>query len=166
MIRLAERIWHRLQGLVRLRRRSEADGEATSALAERRLADLVSDMDVIIWIADAPSGELVHVSGLAEKALGFPLARWLDEPGFPASRIHSDDRDAVAARFAAALREGRVYEAEDRMLAGGARMVPRPGARGGRREGRPVRLRGYMMDITDRKRTELGSRSRPSTGPW
>jgi PAS domain S-box-containing protein len=157
MIRLAERIWHRLQALVRASCRSEGDGEVTSAQAERRLADLVSDMDVIIWIATAPSGELVHVSGLAEKALGFSLARWLDEPGFRASRIHPEDREAVGARFAAALGEGRGYEAEYRMLAADGRSVwfrDRVHVVADA-EGRPVRLRGYMMDITDRKRTEL-----------
>ena len=54
MIRLAQRIWRRFQGLVGAGRRSDGDGEAMSAQAERRLADLVSDMDVIIWIASAP----------------------------------------------------------------------------------------------------------------
>jgi PAS domain S-box-containing protein len=157
MIRLVQRICHRLQALVRASRRSEGNGEATSAQAERRLADLVSDMDVIIWIANAPSGELVHVSGLAEEALGFPLARWLDEPGFRASRVHPDDREAVAACFAAARGEGRGYVAEYRMLAADGRSVwfrDRVHVVADA-EGRPVRLRGYMMDITDRKRTEL-----------
>jgi PAS domain S-box len=128
-----------------------------STQAERRLADLVSDMDVIIWIASAPFGELVHVSGLAEKALGFPLNRWLDEPGFRASRIHPDDREAVGAHFAAALGQGRGYEAEYRMLAADGRSVwfrDRVHVVADA-QGRPVRLRGYMMDITDRKRTEL-----------
>jgi two-component system cell cycle sensor histidine kinase/response regulator CckA len=157
MIRLVQRIWRRFQGLVRAGCRSDGDGEAMSAQAEQRLADLVSDMDVIIWIASAPFGELVHVSGLAEKALGFPLNRWLDEPGFRASRIHPDDREAVGAHFAAALGQGRGYEAEYRMLAADGRSVwfrDRVHVVADA-EGRPVRLRGYMMDITDRKRTEL-----------
>ena len=63
------------------------------------------------------------MSGLAEKALGFPLNRWLDEPGFRASRIHPDDREAVGAHFAAALGQGRGYEAEYRMLAADGRSV-------------------------------------------
>src|ERR1044071_2602284 len=157
MIRLGQRIWHRLQGRVRVSHGSDGDGEAVGAQAERRFADLVSDMGVIVWIADAPSGKLVHVSGLAEKALGFPLDRWLNEPGFPASRIHPDDREGVVARFAAALGQGRGYEAEYRMLAADGRSVWfRDRAHVvADAEGRPVRLRGYMMDITDRKRTEL-----------
>ena len=51
MIRLVQRIWRRFHGLVRAGRPSDGEAEAMSAQAERRLADLVSDMDVIIWIA-------------------------------------------------------------------------------------------------------------------
>ena len=157
MTRVVERIWRRIRGLMRALGRAGVESDDVGAHAERRLNDLVSDMDVIIWVANAPSGEIVHVSGLADRALGFPLDRWLNEPGFRMSRIHPDDREEIDARFAAALREGRGYEAEYRMLAADGRSV-------WFRDrvhvvtdvdGRPERLRGYMMDITDRKGTEL-----------
>lgn len=148
--------WRRIRGLMQGLLRWSVPGwrlRTQAAQAERRLGDLARDMDVIVWVASAPSGAIVYVSELAETTLGFPLHRWLHEPGFRASRIHPHDREQVMGRLAAAASQGRGYDAEYRMLAADGRSV-------WFRDrvhvvtdahGRPLRLRGYLMDITDRK---------------
>jgi two-component system cell cycle sensor histidine kinase/response regulator CckA len=61
--------------------------------AQRRCADIITSVDGIVWEADAQTFRFTFVSAQAERMLGYPLARWLEEPSFWADRIHPEDRD-------------------------------------------------------------------------
>ena len=123
--------------------------------SEQRFRDLVSGIDVIVWEADAELN-FSFVSKRAEEILGFPVERWLSEPGFLSACFHPEDKEMVEAADRAALASGEDYELEYRVLAA---------------DGRPVwfreivrvevgddglvrRLRGVMVDVTAQKRVE------------
>src|SRR5262245_7310277 len=66
---------------------------AEAEKAERRYRDLVEGLDgSIVWEANANTHALTFVSARAEELLGFPTHRWLDEPRFFLTRVHSADR--------------------------------------------------------------------------
>ena len=133
--------------------------------AEQRLRSFVDGLGAILWEADASTFDFSFVSHRAEDVLGYPVQRWIDEPGFWASRIHPADREYTVSYRRVATAEGRDHELEYRMLGADGREVwlqdlvylEVDG------DGRPRRLMGIMVDITQRKRVEhvlLESRER------
>ena len=62
------------------------------------LRELVDGLAVVLWQADARTRRCTFVSAHAERLLGHPVGRWLDEPDFLGSLIHPDDRDEATAR--------------------------------------------------------------------
>src|SRR2546423_112263 len=59
----------------------EREARAAAEVEARRLRGLVRGIDAILWEA-GPDGRYRFVSRRAEELLGYPVARWLDEPGF------------------------------------------------------------------------------------
>src|SRR5207247_1546659 len=57
----------------------ELTARAEAAAFERRFADLVQDLDAIVWEADA-TWRFSFVSQRAEAILGYPVTQWLTEP--------------------------------------------------------------------------------------
>jgi PAS domain S-box-containing protein len=123
--------------------------------AESRYRDLVNSIEGIVWEADATTLRVTFVSQQAERVLGYPAERWLDQSGFWQEHIVADDRaSAIGAREAAAT-EKREQDLEYRMVAADGRTVwLRDLVSVAVEGGNPSRLRGIMMDITDRKRAE------------
>ena len=134
-------------------REQRAAGELQAS--QRSYEDLVNTIDGLVWEQSLPGRQLTFVSKKAEAMLGYPVERWLREPGFWLSHIHPDDR-AVAASYSDAVvaRKGS-GESQYRMLAADGRtiwvrdhysvLVERDQA---------VTLRGVLVDISSLKRTE------------
>jgi len=123
---------------------------------EHRYRGLIDRLDAIFWEADAATFEFTYVSPRAEPLLGYPIERWLDEPGFWATILHPDDRDWVVDCCATATREGRDNDFEYRALAADGRVV-------WLRDmvyleldeaGQARLLKGVMLDITAQKKVE------------
>ncbi|MBI1964411.1 MAG: GAF domain-containing protein, partial [Candidatus Rokubacteria bacterium] len=135
--------------------REQAAREA-SEVSEERYRNLVESLDAIVWEADAATGALSFVSGSTETILGYPVERWLAEPGFVAEHLHPDDREATVALAGLATLAAGNHRLEYRMLAADGRTVwihdtvrvVRDGA------GRARRLRGVKVDITNLKRAQ------------
>jgi two-component system cell cycle sensor histidine kinase/response regulator CckA len=111
---------------------------------------LLEDLDAIVWEADPRTVQFSFVSQKAERLLGYPIARWLDEPGFWANLIHPDDRDRAVSTCAAAVSRVEDHTFDYRVVAANGRTVwirdvvhVTADA-----EGLPSRLRGVMLDIT------------------
>jgi two-component system, cell cycle sensor histidine kinase and response regulator CckA len=120
--------------------------------SEQRFRDLVSGIDVIVWEAD-PDLNFSFVSKRAEDILGYPVERWLAEPGFIIAYLHPDDKARVLAADRGALARGEDYELEYRVLAADGRSVwfreivrVELGD-----DGHVDRLRGVMVDVTAQK---------------
>ncbi len=117
--------------------------------------DLVHDLDAIVWEAETGTWRFTFVSRRAEDILGYPLDRWFGEQDFWVDRIHPADRERALARARAAIRRRRSYQSEYRVVAADGRVrwfrdivrvVTTPGRR--------PRLRGVLVDITERKALE------------
>ncbi|MGH7930107.1 MAG: PAS domain-containing sensor histidine kinase, partial [Candidatus Binatia bacterium] len=88
-----------------------------------------------------------------EKAQRITLKRFLDT-------VHPDDRESTRRAIDRALERGDDYVAEYRVISRDG-VIDWIGARGGiefGENGRPLRMRGIVIDITDRKRAEEAQR--------
>jgi two-component system cell cycle sensor histidine kinase/response regulator CckA len=138
--------------------RQQAVLELRTAVAdsEKRLRDLVESLDAIVWEADARTLQLSFVNRRAEELLGYPVAQWLNAPNFLLDHVHPDDHEEAAAHFRAATTTEEDQTLTYRMLAADGRVVwMRNELRGIRdAEGSIRKLRGLMLDITERKQAE------------
>jgi len=122
---------------------------------ERRYRELVEGLDAIVWEADAQTWQFTFVSKRAEAILGYPVNQWLNEPNFWANHIHANDRDEAVSFCQLATQEGRDHVFEYRMKAAdGSTVWLRDTVTVDGAEGKPVRLKGVMIDITPLKRAE------------
>ena len=122
---------------------------------EEQLAALIHSVDGIVWEADAATFRFTFVSPRAERLLGYPTARWTDEPAFWVDHIHPDDREHASEYCRQCTREKRDHEFEYRMLAAGGRTVwLRDLVTVVVKNDRPVKLCGIMVDITAHKAAE------------
>ena len=123
---------------------------------DHRYRGLIERLDAIFWEADAESFEFTYVSPRAEALLGYPMERWLREPGFWVKILHPEDREWVVESCVRATKEGLDNDFEYRALAADGRVVwlrdmvylEKDEA------GRPRLLRGVMLDVTAQKDVE------------
>jgi len=132
--------------------------------SEERFRDLIQGVDAIVWEADARTRDFTFVSQRAETVLGYPVERWLRERGFWVNHVHVDDREPVATLSGRAVAAGEDHEFEYRAPAADGREVwlrsivhvVKDDA------GRPTRLRGLTVDITESRRAEEALRESES----
>jgi PAS domain S-box-containing protein len=137
--------------LLRREQAARADAEA----AERRLLDLVEGLDAIVWEADAHPFAFTFVSERARRLVGYPVERFLEEPGFWRAVIHPEDRPWVQAFAAAEVAALRDHALEYRVVAADGRTLwMRDTVRVTRAPDGGVHLRGVMVDVTGRRRSE------------
>jgi PAS domain S-box-containing protein len=122
--------------------------------AHTRFAGLVDGLDAIVWEADPDTLALTFVSHRAESLLGHPLRQWLGDGVFWTRLIHPDDREAALAALREHAATGLECRLEYRLTAADGRFVwitnivqPVVNDAGATR-----RLRGLMVDVTERKR--------------
>jgi PAS domain S-box-containing protein len=156
---LRDRAGRRLVGGVAFDMTEQRQADAALRQADQHLRDLIHSLDGIVWEADAQTFEMLFVSNQAERILGYPVARWTEEPGFWASHVHPDDRLWALDFCKRAVAEGRHHEFDYRMIAADGRTVWLHDVVSVVVEnGRPARLRGVMVDISERKQAELALR--------
>jgi PAS domain S-box-containing protein len=128
----------------------------TEALAaQQRFRDLVNSVDGIVWEADARTLVFSFVSDQAERILGYTTEQWLREPTFWRDHVHPDDRDGAVQFCRRATAQQHGHDVEYRMIAADGRIVwVRDRVTVVADGDRPARLRGVMVDVTERKRAE------------
>lgn len=123
--------------------------------SERRYAELIDSLDSIVWEADARTFRFTFVSRQAERILGYPVERWLKEPEFWIEHLHPDDRCQAVSLCRRAVAEKRAHTLEYRMIAAdGHEVWLRDIVTVIVEDGQPVKLRGVMVDLTERKQQE------------
>jgi len=134
----------------------ELSRTTVEALAtQQRFRDLVNSVEGIVWEADAKTRAFSFVSEQAERILGYPAEHWLRHPTFWTDHIHPDDRDWAVRCCHAAETENRSQDFEYRMIAADGRVMWfRDLVSVVVEGGRPARLRGVMIDITERRRAD------------
>jgi PAS domain S-box-containing protein len=119
---------------------------------KRNYESLVNSVDGIVWEADARTLQFTFVSKQAERLLGYPVERWL-EPSFWREHLHQEDRARTVDYCLQATAEGRSHDFDYRMMAADGRAVwVRDIVSVVVEGGKPVALRGIMLDITEQKR--------------
>ena len=138
---------------------ARVDAEA----AQHRFRDLVNSIEGIVWEADAVTFKFLFVSKQAERILGYPIKRWLSEATFWKDHIDPDDREWAVNFCATATAEKRDHDFEYRMIAADGQIVWLRDLVTVVVEGdRATRIRGVMVDITQRKQAEEALRVQAS----
>ncbi|MGZ8717291.1 MAG: PAS domain S-box protein [Gaiellaceae bacterium] len=124
--------------------------------AARLAEELVENLPVGTYIISFSEDIETYISPVAERMLGYPEEMWSDID-FLGSILHPDDRDEimensrrmVAGELDADAREYRVVAADGRTVwvYGAVDFIRSP-------EGIPLYMRGYYIDITERKELE------------
>lgn len=156
--------------LIDITRRRRAEAERAQLLAceqaarlkaeraEQRFRELVNGLtDAIVWECDPKTLNFTFVSQSAERILGYSVEQWQTKPSFWVDIVHPDDRDWVTAFCREEVRQGRDHEFEYRCLTADGRTL-------WLRDrvslvldclGRVQSMRGLMVNITERKQTEI-----------
>ncbi len=123
--------------------------------AESQYKDLVNAIDGIVWEADAGTFAFSFVSKQAERLLGYPVDLWLTVPDFWSKHIHPDDREWAVNFCMQSTKDKQPHEFEYRMIAADGRIVwLRDIVNLVLENGKPVSLRGLMVDITEQKKIQ------------
>lgn len=125
--------------------------------SERWMRELLNGpVDAILWECDAEARYFTFISKSAEQILGYPVETWLNEPFTWANTLHPDDRESTVAFCITETAAGKDHQFEYRCVRPDGRSVwlhdraylVRDA------EGKLSRLRGFMVDITQRKKAE------------
>ncbi len=131
--------------------------------SEEHYRILVESIDVLPWEYDLATRQFTYVGPQALRLMGYPVEEWY-APEFFESHIHAEDRERTLVQCAAATAQGQSHELEYRMISAEGRIVwMRDLVSVIMEEDKPVRLRGFMVDITARKQEHealIGSEAR------
>jgi len=137
---------------ITVRRRAER----RAALAEQRYRDLVELVPVVVYRATAAdTAETSYVSPQIERLLGYTPEEWLAERGMWRRHLHPEDRPWITAAIERAVREGREFSLEYRMVRRDGSIVwVQDWGRVRTDESEGTFIHGVMLDITERKEAE------------
>lgn len=123
--------------------------------SQDRYYALMNSVDGIVWEADAQSFAFSFVSEQAERMLGYPAERWINEPDFWEQHIYEEDRSRAVNYCLTATAEGKSHQFEYRMIAADGRILwLRDIVAVIMEDSKPIRLSGIMVDITEQKKME------------
>lgn len=119
--------------------------EETLRKSQQRYEQLVNSIDGIVWEGDAYTFNYRFVSQQAERLLGYPVERWLNEPTFWSDHIHPEDREWAINFCVLSTAQKKDHVFEYRMIAADGRVVwLRDIVTVIVEKDRPVMLRGVM----------------------
>jgi len=123
--------------------------------SQQRIESLINTIDGIVWEADYNSYEFTFVNKKAEDITGYPVAEWLYDAAFWAEKIHPDDRERAVSFCKENAQVRPQYDFEYRMIAkDGSIIWLRDIVNVVYQDGKPVSLKGIMIDITKNKESE------------
>lgn len=143
-------------------RTEQVVSQRTSQLksSEEKFSSLVNQVNGIVWEADPKTFAFSFVSKQAERLVGYSCDEWTNDPNFWSERLHPDDRDRVVRYCRESTERGESHDFEYRIKARDGRYVWLQDFVTVQSEnGKPAVLRGLMIDITDRKRSEAELRA-------
>lgn len=116
---------------------------------------LVQSLQAVLWEADPQTFRFLYVSPQAESLLGYPVTHWMEQPDFWIAHIHPEDRDQAVAYCRKATDQCENHDFTYRMIRSDGKIVwvrdivtvvPDE-------QGRPHRLRGLLLDVTEEHET-------------
>ncbi|HJU62701.1 MAG TPA: PAS domain S-box protein [Candidatus Binatia bacterium] len=122
--------------------------------SELNFRSLLETTAAVPWQADAESWIFTYVGPQAVRLLGYPLEQWY-EKNFWVSHLHPDDKEFAVNTCLAFSKSAEDFEFEYRMIdSSGETVWVHDIVKCEHRDGKPVKLRGFMLDISERKRAE------------
>ena len=122
--------------------------------SEQNFRRLVETTAAVPWLADVETWVFTYVGPQAVRLLGYPLERWY-EKDFWISHLHPDDKEFAIKTCLALSKSAEDFEFEYRMMdSSGETVWVHDIVRCEHRDGKPVELRGFMLDISERKEAE------------
>jgi PAS domain S-box-containing protein len=128
--------------------------EETLRQTMHKYESLVDAVEGIVWEMDGRTQQMLFVSRQAEQLLGYPVERWTAEPSVWRERIMEEDRGKVLQTLLKAGSQQGKHDLEFRMSASDGRMVWLRGTVNSVIERNRPRLRGILVDITERRKVE------------
>ena len=123
--------------------------------SEQRLQSLINSIEGIVWECSPQTYEFQFVSAKAKQILGYETSEWLEKKDFWKSKIYEEDRDWVIKFCRENVQTSNYFSFEYRMIAqNGSVLWFRDIVNVERNEGKPVLLRGIMIDISVQKENE------------
>jgi PAS domain S-box-containing protein len=123
----------------------------------QRFLRLLETIDGVVWEAELGVGN-TFLSPQVERLFGYTVEEWRSEPRFWRAHVHPDDLPAAVAIDDAAYNatHSYAYEMSYRLMAKSGEVVwVRDLCRVVVDDGRPNRMIGLMIDVTQQKGTEL-----------
>ncbi len=128
--------------------------EAALRESEARLRRLLETTRAVPWEADATTWQFTYVGPQAVDLLGYPVERWYERDFWP-DHIHPEDRERAIEFCLRHSHTSDAYEFDYRMISADGKIVWLHDIVSVVRAGREAKsLRGFLLDITERKRTE------------
>jgi PAS domain S-box-containing protein len=122
--------------------------------SERRLNQLLETTKIMDWEAEPKTWQFLYVCPQVLRTFGYPLNEWY-EPSFLSLHIHPEDRQTALAFCAEQNQLSDHYDLTFRMIARDGHIVWVQNLVSVTREnGKIVALRGYMIDVSERKQAE------------
>ena len=121
---------------------------------EQNFRSLVETTAAVPWRADVETWAFTYVGPQAVKLLGYPLEQWYEQD-FWVSHLHPDDREFAVNTCLTLSKHAESFEFEYRMIASSGKTVwLHDIVKPEHRHGKPAELRGFMLDISERKQAE------------
>ena len=123
----------------------------------QRFLRLLETIDGVVWEAERGVGN-TFLSTQVERLFGYTVEEWRSDPNFWRAHVHADDISAALAIDEAAYNatHSYPYEMSYRLMAKSGKVIwVRDLCRVIVEEGRPNRMIGLMIDVSEQKQTEL-----------
>lgn len=134
----------------RVRRHTEELSASRSKYQE-----LVTTIDGIVWEANIGNPGYAFVSPQAEKLTGYPADRWMLEPRFWQKLLHPEDLQKITGDRYVYPEQKRDMQVEYRIITADGRVLwVCDHIKVIEEDGKARKMRGVMVDISERKRTE------------
>ncbi|RZK55034.1 MAG: PAS domain S-box protein [Pedobacter sp.] len=123
--------------------------------SQRRIESLINTIDGIVWEGNFITHQCTFVSEKVKDILGYSVKKWMSSPDFWIEHLHPEDKEVMLSYLGKLLPNGSQHDAEYRMFAKDGSIVwIRDIVTVIKEEGQPLKLRGIMIDITNRKEAE------------
>lgn len=119
--------------------------------SERKSRRLVEGLPLVMY---TERDGLTYISPQIESLIGYPVARWLSEPGLWRRALHPEDRDRVVERYSAAVAAQQDFECEYRLLGPDGRCVWVRDSSACVEDGKRTYRQGFIVDVTQLKQSE------------
>lgn len=123
--------------------------------SQKKIESIVNAIDGIVWECEFDTYLFTYVNKKAEEITGYSTEEWLSEANFWKNTIHPEDRDEVVRYCFEQSKINMQYDFEYRMIAKNGNIIwIRDIVNVVHENGKPVSLKGIMIDITTKKRAE------------